>query len=44
MLLCGGECKGYMSSFVLVLDSDTLTCQHTLWLDYFNLRLLRVQG
>ena len=44
MLLCGGSCKDYMSGFVVVLDSDTLTCQHTQRLDHPVVSLLRMRG
>ena len=43
MLLCGGQCKD-RSGFVVVLDSDTLDCQHTLRLDSLFRRLLSVRG
>ena len=45
MLLCGGQCNdenGY--GFVLVLDSDTLTCQHTQLLNHEVYSLLGVLG
>ena len=44
MLLCSGLCTDGESGFVVVLDSDTLTCQHTLWLDDYVHRLLSVRG
>ena len=44
MLLCGDECLDEESGFVVVLDSDTLTCQHSLRLDYSVERLLSVPG
>ena len=34
MLLCGGQCKGDRTGFVVLLDSDTPNCQHTLRLDH----------
>ena len=44
MLLCGGLCKDGRYGFLVVLDSDTLTCQHSLRLDYSVERLLSVPG
>ena len=44
VLLCGGQCNGDRFGFVLVLDTDTLTCQHTLRLDSLVGRLLSVRG
>ena len=44
MLLCGGRCEDDKSGFVVVLDADTLTCQHTLRLDLPCYRLLSVRG
>ena len=44
MLLCGGVCKDGRSGFMVVLDSDTLTCQHTLRLDRSVNSLLSVRG
>ena len=43
MLLCGGPCEDEESGFVVVLDSDTLTCQHTLQLDHSVDSLLSVR-
>ena len=43
MLLCGGECTDH-SGFMVVLDSDTLSCQHTLRLDHPVRSLLSVRG
>ena len=44
MLVCGGECKHEESGFVVVLDINTLTCQHTLLLDHEVNSLLSVRG
>ena len=46
MLLCGGQRKGPgdRSGFVVVLDSDTLSYQHTLRFDRSVSRLLSVRG
>ena len=44
MLLCGGYCKDGRSGFMVVLESDTLTCQHTLRLDHYVNSLLSVRG
>ena len=44
MLLCGGECKGNWFGFVVVLDSDSLSCQHTLRLNHLIERLLSMRG
>ena len=46
MLLCGGSCKNGRSGFLVVLDSDSMTCQHTLRLDpgHFVARLRCVRG
>ena len=47
MLLCGGvseESDDEESGFVVVLDCDSLRCQHTLRLDLPVFRLLSVHG
>jgi len=44
MLLCGGTCKDEKSGIVMVLDADTLRCQHTLLLDHPVNELLSVRG
>ena len=33
MLLCSGECKGYVHGFMVVLEVNIHSCQHTLQLD-----------
>ena len=44
MLLCCGQCDDEESGFMVVLDSDPLTCQHTLRLDPSVDSLLSVRG
>ena len=44
MLFCGGSCWDDESGFMVVLDSDTLTCQHNLRLDLPVVELLSVRG
>ena len=44
MLLCSGGCKDDRSGFLVVLDSDTFSCQHTLRLDLPCYRLLSMRG
>ena len=45
MLLCGGAYKDEESfGFLLVLDSQSMSCQYTLQLDHYIHRLLSVRG
>ena len=43
MLLCGGVCKDRRSDFVVVLDPDSIRCQHTLRLEHDVYGLLSVE-